>query len=336
MMEDIKVSIVIAVYNTEKYLKKCLDSIRNQTYMNLEVIMVNDGSTDNSIDILQKYEKEDNRFKLYEQSNQGPGAAKNMGLTQSTGDYLIFIDSDDWIDKDFIEKCVEKASINNADIIYCDYIKETQDGQIIKYGKLSNYSNETLENIVKLNMTEKIPCGASKKMIKRSIIKKSNACFSDVVAGEELQYTLRSVIAAKSIEFSSDSYYHYVQRAGSQSKKHCDYTNNISVLENELKLNNLMEKYIDIFQTKIVCCIILEIFNCADTNKNIITAIMECKKLIRKYKEIYGDNYKGKYVNMYYADNRIKKVYPFFKLNLIFSIIILSKLYVFIKKLKTK
>ena len=102
-----KVSIIIPVYNTEKYLEKCLDSIINQEYRNLEIIIVNDGSTDNSMNIIKKYQKLDSRIKVFEQSNKGTGSARNKGLDNATGDYISFVDSDDYVSPLFIKKLVE-------------------------------------------------------------------------------------------------------------------------------------------------------------------------------------------------------------------------------------
>ena len=102
-----KVSIIIPVYNTEKYLEKCLDSIINQEYRNLEIIIVNDGSTDNSMAIIKKYQKLDSRIKVFEQPNKGAGSARNKGLDNATGDYISFVDSDDYVSPLFIKKLVE-------------------------------------------------------------------------------------------------------------------------------------------------------------------------------------------------------------------------------------
>ncbi len=97
------VSIIVPVYNVEKYVGKCLDSILNQTYENIEVLMVNDGSTDNSVKICKEYEKKDKRFKLYRKKNGGLSDARNYGLDRIIGDYVCFVDSDDFIHPDFIK-----------------------------------------------------------------------------------------------------------------------------------------------------------------------------------------------------------------------------------------
>ena len=116
------VSIIVPVYNSSKYLNECLDSILNQTYHNLEVICVNDGSVDNSLDILKDYEVKDNRVHVISKENEGTGGAapaRNMGYKYATGKYVQWLDSDDFFELDMIKTLVEKAESTNADIVIC-------------------------------------------------------------------------------------------------------------------------------------------------------------------------------------------------------------------------
>ena len=94
----VKISIIVPVYNTEPYLEQCLDSIINQTLEDIEIICVNDGSTDNSLSVLEEYASKDNRIKIINQENEGPGFARNNGLKSVNGEYVLFVDSDDWIE----------------------------------------------------------------------------------------------------------------------------------------------------------------------------------------------------------------------------------------------
>ena len=98
-----KVSIIIPVYNSEKYISKCLDSVLNQTYKNIEILVINDGSKDNSIDILREYEKKDDRIVVIDKENEGVAKTRNQGIKKATGDYIMFIDNDDFIDEDYVE-----------------------------------------------------------------------------------------------------------------------------------------------------------------------------------------------------------------------------------------
>lgn len=125
MMNEIKVSVVIPVYNTARYLRDCLDSVINQSYTNIEIVCVNDGSTDNSIEILKEYEKNDKRVKVYSKENEGKGAAsaRNMGLDNASGDYILFLDSDDIFDVNMIELLSNNVNDTNADVVVFDAIK---------------------------------------------------------------------------------------------------------------------------------------------------------------------------------------------------------------------
>ena len=115
-----KVSVIVPVYNVEKYLDKCLDSLANQTLKDLEIIIVNDGSPDNSEDIIKKYTKKYKNFKYYKKENGGLSSARNYGIKYASGDYIAFLDSDDYVKSDMYEKMYEKAIKGNYDLVVCD------------------------------------------------------------------------------------------------------------------------------------------------------------------------------------------------------------------------
>ena len=118
------ISIIIPVYNAEQYLDMCLTSVCNQTYTNLEIIVVNDGSSDCSLDIIKKYAKQDSRIIVLNQKNQGVSYARNSGLEIATGEYIIFLDSDDWITNDCCEAAFREAESSKADVVFWSYIRE--------------------------------------------------------------------------------------------------------------------------------------------------------------------------------------------------------------------
>ncbi len=122
------ISIIVPVYNTEKYLPQCLNSIINQTYRNLEIIVVNDGSTDNSSKILNEFKNKDNRIIVINQQNNGVSKARNIALQISTGEYVMFVDSDDWLDLDICGHCIRTILQNNTDIVFFSYLREFENG----------------------------------------------------------------------------------------------------------------------------------------------------------------------------------------------------------------
>lgn len=115
-MSNKKISIIVPVYNVEKYLPKCLDSLVNQTYANIEIICVNDGSPDNSLQILEEYARKDERIKIINQQNQGVSVARNVGIDNATGDYILFVDADDWLDTKACE-IISEVFKENFDLI---------------------------------------------------------------------------------------------------------------------------------------------------------------------------------------------------------------------------
>lgn len=125
-----QVSVVIPVYNIERHLRQCLDSVAGQSLRDMEVICVDDGSTDDSPKILADYASKDSRFQIITQSNAGPGAARNTGMAKATGKYLIFLDSDDWFEPDFLERMVAKAESTEADVTICRAVEfDTETGR---------------------------------------------------------------------------------------------------------------------------------------------------------------------------------------------------------------
>ena len=124
MSEMPLVSIIVPVYNVEQYLSQCLDSLINQTYSNLEIICVNDGSADNSLEILQKYKKTDSRISIIDKQNAGVSQARNDALFVISGKYLMFVDADDWIDDSTCENAVREAESGSFDVVMWSYISE--------------------------------------------------------------------------------------------------------------------------------------------------------------------------------------------------------------------
>lgn len=123
------VSIIVPVYNSEKYIAKCIESILNQDYKEFELLLINDGSTDSSCNIMNLYD--DKRIKIYNQENKGTGSARNLGLKYATGNYIAFVDSDDTIENNYLSIMLELIKKNNADIVSCQY-KQNKDTEKIE------------------------------------------------------------------------------------------------------------------------------------------------------------------------------------------------------------
>ena len=120
-MGDVKVSVIVPVYNVEKYLRECLESLVNQTLKEIEIICINDGSDDSSLEVLNEYASKDSRFKIISQQNQGQGIARNKGIDIANGEYLQFVDPDDWVETNMLEKLYNFANKNNSNVVRFNY-----------------------------------------------------------------------------------------------------------------------------------------------------------------------------------------------------------------------
>lgn len=210
----IKVSVTVPVYNTSKYLRQCLDSLENQSLQEIEFILVNDGSTDNSGQICEEYARRNPKFKIIHQHNSGLAVARQIGLEHAKGEYIITCDSDDWIDTDMYKKLYQKAVDTNADIVMCGYIKEYPDGtNSIVYPKSINKRDNSNAHIFLSNI------GSSwAKLIKRSFFINSTVKYEpDIHMGEDALINYKLFKFNPSIAYIPIAPYHYRRRYGESS-----------------------------------------------------------------------------------------------------------------------
>lgn len=207
----IKVSVIVPVYNVELYLEKCLDSLVNQTLKEIEVIVVNDGSPDNSQQIIDKYTKKYQNIKAYIKENGGLSDARNYGIKEANGEYLAFIDSDDYIDETMLEKMYQKAKKDNLDIVVCNSVNVYENGNNIEIKSNLNYSNNNVKNYLIS------PPMACTKIYKRTLFNKIE--FKKNIFYEDLELIPKLVKLTKKIDFIDEGLYYYYQRTGSIMKQ---------------------------------------------------------------------------------------------------------------------
>ena len=224
MEAEPSVSIIIPIYNVEKDLFKCLESISRQTMHNIEVILINDGSTDYSYQIAEKYVKKDPRFSLYSQKNVGLGETRNRGINLAKGKYLAFVDSDDFLDKDYIEKLYQKANVTDADVVQGEVLQFWDDKSSTKLEQdLSDMSGICLnqdnayEFYRDVFFTHTFRHYAWNKIYKSSFVQKHNIKFGDNkrIFAEDTWFQLQFLHFFPHIEYVSGSQYHYRQRSAS-------------------------------------------------------------------------------------------------------------------------
>lgn len=216
-MSDELVSIVVPVYNVEKYVRRCLESISKQTYSEIEVIIINDGSTDNSENIIKDF-LFDKRFKYIVQKNSGLGSARNKGIENSKGKYICFIDSDDWISADYVSKMVDILRNEQSDISICNMCYIFSNGKLkrripkIKKREIIDSRNALIE----LFLGKKFKFHAQNKMYKKELFINNNILFAEGKIYEDVSTTYKLINSANKISLLPDNLYFYLQaRQGS-------------------------------------------------------------------------------------------------------------------------
>ena len=203
-----KISVIIPVYNSEKFLKKCLDSIINQTLNDIEIICIDDGSTDKSLRILNNFADKDNRITIINQKNSGPSAARNKGIENAKGEYIGFVDSDDWIDLDFYEKLYNSAKKHDADVAVCG-IKRLRSCKWKYHLKIEKeeFTTDTNKKLVLCDVPDK--CYVWNKIYKLQKLIEKNINFEQGVYFEDRCFTAEVLVYLKSLVTVPDVYYNY-------------------------------------------------------------------------------------------------------------------------------
>ncbi|WP_283699688.1 glycosyltransferase family 2 protein [Clostridium perfringens] len=315
-----KITVIVPVYNSEKYVERCIKSILDQSHTDFELILIDDGSSDSSLAILQEYAKKDSRIRVIYQSNCGPGIARNRGLEIATGEYVVFVDSDDIIDKNYLLY----LSAKSADIVFIDVNQVDEDLNILKREYMSDKKNINKDEFLRSQMTGKIEWGGVRKAVKLKLLKKNDIKFSVHKIGEEAIFSFHALYYANSIDFIDVPVYNYVNRAGSQS----DYKLNdpwgpiAFELKNIIKQMGLYKKYADSLNTFFVTAAIVSLDRIAQQysyNKYRRLA----KDIIGGLHENFDNNYSVDYNSM---DKKVKKIYPFINKRCYFAIFFASKL----------
>ncbi len=196
-----KVSVIVPVYNVEKYLEKCLDSLVNQTFKDYEIIIVNDGSLDNSEKIIKEYEKKYNFIKVYKKKNGGLSSARNYGLKYASGEYILFVDSDDYVEKNMIELMYEKMLSDSSDICVCEF-NYIYDNKIVRSYSNLDYTDDLKKKYL---LTPPMACI---RMYKKNLLDKN--LFKEGIYYEDLEFTPKLVLLVNRISYINEALYNYV------------------------------------------------------------------------------------------------------------------------------
>ena len=224
-MNKCKLSIIVPVYGVEKYIDKCLNSLVKQSLKEIEIIVVNDGTKDNSQKIIDKYVKKyPDKIKSYIKENGGQGSARNYGLKKATGEYIGYVDSDDFVEKDMYKKLYNKAKENNYDIVVCGNYNVSEDYQNKNIDAFINNYNTDLENIFFGKMA------VWNKIYKRDILIKNKLEFKEKVWYEDLAFTLKAIMNSNTFAFIDEPLYDYLIREGS-TMNNSNVQRNLEILD---------------------------------------------------------------------------------------------------------
>lgn len=250
-----KLSVIISVYNTEKYLRRCLNSVVNQTLKDIEIICINDGSTDDSLIILEEYAKSDSRIKIFSQKNKGRSSARNFGLSKASALYVSFVDSDDEIELNTYEMVLSHISGKNIDCV-CWGIQVIGNADEQQQKQDDEYYAIKYNGKVKTNTDVILACDASlcNKIFKVNLIKKYNIQCPDGLIYEDACFFYQYSVITENMYFLKKQYYHYYRNENSIMVKtfnkfvrSIDHLYIIEPIYNFYKKNKIFERYKDLF-----------------------------------------------------------------------------------------
>ena len=247
-----KVSVIVPVYNVERYIAKCLNSLVNQTLKDIEIIIVNDGSTDSSKYVIEQYKEKYDNIKYYEKENGGLSDARNYGLQFATGKYIAFLDSDDYVDTNLYKKMYEKAKEEDSDMVECNFYWVYEKRNKRDIGQ--KYKG-------KKQMFEKARVVAWNKLYKKEILDNAKVEFPKGLRYEDVEFFYKLIPYIERVSFVKEPLIYYVQRKKSIINTQNEKTKDIfTVLENVIeyyKENNLYEEYKEVIEftyARLVLC----------------------------------------------------------------------------------
>lgn len=281
------VSVLIPAYNAEKTINRCIDSILCQTYQNIEVIIVNDGSTDNTLAVLSNYAKKDGRILICSQSNKGVSAARNACLKNANGDYILYVDADDWIEPNMIQRMLEL--INDADIAFCesDHAKIVEQVEQVNNIKIEYWNQR--QQMREFMKHERMTGMLWNKLIRRSIT--NSVWFNEKTGyGEDAEFLWKILKHSGEMVVTNEVLYHHVLEDTSIS--HLSFSEKkYSAIPMWESINEDVEKecpeLLNLAKERLMCAVVFSLYeakSCGYKDKN---HIMHMRKIVRKYMGIF-------------------------------------------------
>jgi len=316
-----KVSIIIPVYNVEKYIRECLNSVINQTYKNIEIIVVIDGSLDNSSKIVYEFAKNDDRFKIIDRENKGVYQSRIDGIKESTGEYLIFIDSDDTIKENMVEILLNEIISSDTDLVRCKWLTKINNKFIEEDIKIDNYNkvlkkdfDPYLYNLLYNTIFFNSMC---RQIVKKEVFKNIDMSNSNLKYGEDLAFECKILNNINSFKIIDEYLYIYNINENSITNKKSIKIINKKLLDS-FHLNKILCEYIDIYDiknkekyynaiiSKLYINITYQLINLSDTTKK----YSEFKKTMDLIYKNINQEYLKININILHL-SQYKKIYKF-------------------------
>ena len=314
-------SIVMPAYNTATKIGKAISSIKKQTYSNWELIIVDDGSTDDTFQVASNLSIGDTRISVYKQENKGPGTARNFAISKATGNYIAFLDSDDYWDRDFLLLINNVIKRNDSDVVFYDLICENSQRQPIAVHRLSSFSDFPKERIIRVQMTGVLEWGMV-KVIRKSLITSNSISFSENSVGEEAIFSFDVLRKAKTISFINKPIYHYIQSSEGQHKKggNDPWWQAVARMRKHCKGIGVYSEYettINSFALRALC---ISCYRCS------CFTFSKANKMIKEKVKVYSKYYNFKKVDFSSLDCMAKTVLLLINHRVYFPIVLASKI----------
>lgn len=288
-----KVSIIIPVYNAADSIEKCISSVENQTYKNIEILAINDGSTDNSINILRKLEKKNNNIIIIDKKNEGVAYTRNLGIKKATGDYIMFIDNDDYIDSDYVEVYVNEILECDYDIVIGGYRRENNEGKII---------NKQL--LIESEWSKYVVLAPWAKLYKRDFLLKNKIEFLSYGIGEDVYFNLLAYSKSPKIKIiNSIKYVWYFNNNSVSNTKQRGLKKEINIfflLDKIVAFVDMNDKNINYFFERYIVWYLL--FSGKQASKK------QFQKLYNKSRKWLNDNHVKKNVKIFKLKGEVFKI----------------------------
>jgi len=317
-----KISFVIPAYNAGGTIGRCLDSVLAQDDPGWEIIAVDDGSHDDTYAILQNYAAKDSRITALTQPNLRPGMARNHAMTRTAGDYIAFLDADDYIEPDYVSWVKARIEADGLDVVVLDNYFEDPQGKVLRIERLSEYADLDRQTLIAVQMTGKMPWGGCRKVVKASLIHDHQIRYTQDVVGEEALFSFRVFQYAQRIGFLGKPVYHYVDYPTSQSKKGEEdpWGGVVTRLEEYLREQNLDQQYEKQLSSFALTALVVSLYRISAGN-GFFTAVKKCREKIRDFKQ--ENRAETDPVSL---QTRVKLMAPLVRWNLAAAIVLISKL----------